>query len=85
MSSVFEGEMFAKLSLAVVVVITFTVVSQLWSNFRYSQAMSKFPMANEKWDAAAKKEFTESGASILAKGVTLVRTLHTGSDTKIKY
>jgi hypothetical protein len=70
--------MFAKLSLAVVVVITFTVVSQLWSNFRYSQAMSKFPMAN-------KKEFTESGASILAKGVTLVRTLHTGSDTKIKY
>lgn len=72
MSSLVEGDAAAKICLAVGVVITCTIASHLWSNFKYSQAMKKFPMVNERWDAAAKKEFTMSAASILAKGVVLV-------------
>lgn len=72
MSSLIESDVAAKICLAVGVVITCTIASHLWSNFKYLRAMNKFPIVNERWDAAAKKEFTMSAASILAKGVALV-------------
>jgi hypothetical protein len=74
MSTIADSDLIAKMSVAAGVLVTCTLAMHLWNNFRYSQALSKFPMANDQWDAAAKVDFLKSGESILAKGLALVRT-----------
>lgn len=64
--------MTSKLVLGLAVVVAYSIASRLISSLRLSRALSKYPIVNEKWDAAAKKQFHESADAILAKGVTLV-------------
>jgi hypothetical protein len=43
------------------------------SQFRLSRRLAaRYPIANEKWDAEAKKQFAVSADSIIKKGVALV-------------
>lgn len=65
----------AKVGLAIGAILLISVANHLFNEFRASRALSKFPIANEKWDAEAKKKFTESAGEILARGVALVSSL----------
>jgi type II secretory pathway component PulF len=62
----------AKLWAAASIVIICAAVSYLFNAIRFSKALAKYPIINEKWDAAAKKRFTESAGAILAEGVAMV-------------
>lgn len=62
----------AKVGLAIGVVALVAIANHLFTSIRNSRALSKFPIANEKWDAEARKTFTESAADVIARGVALV-------------
>lgn len=44
----------------------------VFSNLRMLKALSRYPIINEKWDAEAKKKFTESAATIVNDGAKMV-------------
>lgn len=64
----------SKLVLGVLVVVACTLASRLWNSMRVKRILSTYPMANEKWDAAGKKHFTENADRILADAVAQVST-----------
>ncbi|KAH6720215.1 cytochrome P450 [Leptodontidium sp. MPI-SDFR-AT-0119] len=59
----------SKLVLGVLVVVACTLASRLRNSMRVKRILSTYPMANEKWDAAGKKHFTENADRILADAV----------------
>ena len=54
------------------VVLFVAIANYIFVSIRDSIALSRFPIANEKWDSEAKKKFTESAGEILARGAALV-------------
>jgi hypothetical protein len=62
----------AKASVAIGVVALVAIATHLFNTIRNAWALSKFPIANEKWDAEAKKKFTASAEEAIARGVALV-------------
>lgn len=76
MPSLLDGEgVTPKIFLAAALIAVSLVATRLFNAFRLSQALSKYPIVNEKWDAEAKKQFAESAASIMEKGVAMVGSL----------
>ncbi|KAH6674999.1 cytochrome P450 [Halenospora varia] len=45
----------------------------VFSNLRMLKALSRYPIINEKWDAEAKKKFTESAATIVNDGAKMAK------------
>jgi hypothetical protein len=73
MDFIFQTDSIAtKVSFAVGAVFLLTTANYLFVAIRNSIALSKFPIANEKWDSEAKKKFTVSAGAILARGAALV-------------
>ncbi|KUJ21322.1 trichothecene C-8 hydroxylase [Mollisia scopiformis] len=62
-----------KVYLAIGVILSIIVASQLISHLKLSRALSRYPLVNPKWGPAEKAEFTTSAASILAKGVEMAK------------
>lgn len=62
----------AKIGFTIGVVALITIASHFLTAISNARALSKYPIANEKWDAEAKKHFTQSAGEVLAKGVALV-------------
>ena len=65
----------AKIGFTIGVVALITIASHFLTAISNARALSKYPIANEKWDAEAKKKFTESASEILDRGVALVLTI----------
>ena len=64
-----------KIGLTIGVVAVLALANHLLAVLSNARALSKYPIANAKWDAEAKKKFTESASEILDRGVALVLTI----------
>lgn len=62
----------SKLVLGLVAVAACTFASRLFSSLRVSRILSRYPIANEKWDAEGKQHFNEHADSILKDAVAQV-------------
>jgi hypothetical protein len=61
-----------KIGLTIGVVALLALANHFFTVLSNARALSKYPIANEKWDAEAKKKFTESASEILDRGIALV-------------
>lgn len=63
---------YTKFAAAGGVIVIVAIVSHLFSSLRVPRALSRYPIINERWDDAAKKNFTESASKIVQEGSAMV-------------